>query len=331
VVVGCGSWSREVHLPFFATNQMATLKGVVDSDTRAVTNALRNAFSIERVERTIAAFDREAIDAVVISTPHSTHFALALECLRRGLHVHVDKPIALLPDQVDQLIRTAEENAAILSTHTQRKYFPGQTTLRWYLHKYFRKIYHVSGSVRQPFLSDYTGSWRADPAIAGGGILMDSGYHVIDTALSFLHDYGSPLQSVNVVASNANQASDCSASLLVKYRDTAMQINAVRGTPTCLKKEEYQILGDGGSVRLSNMTTGAGRYCEVQYVDPEGRNREVERPPMDSAFKYHPTQLFLQCVQGDAKAKASVQLNVKIARNAIDILSTAYKILESSQ
>jgi predicted dehydrogenase len=54
------------------------------------------------------------IDAVVISTPPPTHFAIASECLRHGLHVLVEKPLTVSSDEAHQLIQLAEENGRIL-------------------------------------------------------------------------------------------------------------------------------------------------------------------------------------------------------------------------
>jgi predicted dehydrogenase len=55
-----------------------------------------------------------AIDAVVIMTPVSTHFDLALEALQAGKHVLVAKPIATSSQQATRLIREAEARGLVL-------------------------------------------------------------------------------------------------------------------------------------------------------------------------------------------------------------------------
>jgi predicted dehydrogenase len=54
------------------------------------------------------------IDAVVIATPVRTHFDLALQALRAGKHVLVEKPMAQTSAQARLLIETAEQNERVL-------------------------------------------------------------------------------------------------------------------------------------------------------------------------------------------------------------------------
>jgi predicted dehydrogenase len=55
-----------------------------------------------------------AVDAVVIATPVSSHFPLALEALRAGKHVLVEKPLAMTSEQSWQLIEEAEKRRLVL-------------------------------------------------------------------------------------------------------------------------------------------------------------------------------------------------------------------------
>jgi predicted dehydrogenase len=55
-----------------------------------------------------------AVDAVVIATPVSTHFELAMEALKAGKHVLVEKPLAMTGEQSWQLIEEAEKRRLVL-------------------------------------------------------------------------------------------------------------------------------------------------------------------------------------------------------------------------
>lgn len=59
------------------------------------------------------------LDAVVVATPPSTHYDIARECLLNGLHVLVEKPIALTSAHAHELIEIARERGLVLMTgHT---------------------------------------------------------------------------------------------------------------------------------------------------------------------------------------------------------------------
>jgi predicted dehydrogenase len=60
-----------------------------------------------------------AVDAVIIATPVSSHFELALAALKAGKHVLVEKPLATTSDQACQLIEVAAaRNLVLLVDHT---------------------------------------------------------------------------------------------------------------------------------------------------------------------------------------------------------------------
>jgi predicted dehydrogenase len=58
------------------------------------------------------------IDAVVIATPVCTHFDLAMQALRAGKHVLVEKPMAMTSDDARRLIDEAEAPASAAVDHT---------------------------------------------------------------------------------------------------------------------------------------------------------------------------------------------------------------------
>jgi predicted dehydrogenase len=59
------------------------------------------------------------LDAIVVATPPSTHFKFALEALQHGLHVLVEKPLALSSQDAETLIEMAEQkNLVLMVGHT---------------------------------------------------------------------------------------------------------------------------------------------------------------------------------------------------------------------
>ncbi len=66
------------------------------------------------VSRTYADYeemlDREALDAVIVVTPHATHYDITRTCLARGLHVLLEKPMTLSAAHARSLVGLAGEN-----------------------------------------------------------------------------------------------------------------------------------------------------------------------------------------------------------------------------
>lgn len=61
------------------------------------------------------------VDAAVVASPTRYHHAIAMDFLRRGIHLLVEKPLAATLDEADELVETAHRNQAILQVgHVER-------------------------------------------------------------------------------------------------------------------------------------------------------------------------------------------------------------------
>jgi len=72
----------------------------------------------------------ELVDAVSIATPTEMHCEIACAFLERGVHVLVEKPIALTLDEADKMIAAAERSGAKLMTGQLERYNPAMVALR---------------------------------------------------------------------------------------------------------------------------------------------------------------------------------------------------------
>ena len=71
-----------------------------------------------------------AVEAVVIATPVPTHYTLALQALRAGKHVFVEKPPAMRAAEMEELVQVAEERGLVLMPGHLLLYHPGVRKLK---------------------------------------------------------------------------------------------------------------------------------------------------------------------------------------------------------
>jgi predicted dehydrogenase len=116
-VIGVGYLGR-FHAQKYATLPQSRLVAVVDSDP-----ATRDRVAAEVGCRALADF-REIlgeVDAVSIATPTPAHHAIASECLERGVHVLVEKPVTETLEEARSLIEIASRRGRILQVgHLER-------------------------------------------------------------------------------------------------------------------------------------------------------------------------------------------------------------------
>ena len=87
------------------------------------------------------------VDAVVIATPVSTHFPLAMSALQAGKHTFVEKPLAASSGEVLELMALAEENDLVLMPGHTFLYSPAVTTIKRLIDSgELGEIYFISSS-----------------------------------------------------------------------------------------------------------------------------------------------------------------------------------------
>lgn len=179
-VIGCGAIAREFHLPAIG-RQPALLDGLVlvDPDMDRA-RELGRELGVQR----IAGDFREilgAVDGAIVCTPHRLHHPIALECLRRGVHVLCEKPLSESAAQVRELIAESRRTGARIAVNNTRRLRPTS-----------RKIAELlrSGAIGELRSIDLQEGDRFDWPIASGfafgrsargrGVLLDVGAHVLD-------------------------------------------------------------------------------------------------------------------------------------------------------
>src|SRR5206468_2796545 len=89
----------------------------------------------------------DAVDAVAIATPVSTHYPLAMSALQAGKHAFVEKPLAGSSDEVRELIGLAEKSELVLMPGHTFLYSPAVTTIKNLIESgELGEIYFISSS-----------------------------------------------------------------------------------------------------------------------------------------------------------------------------------------
>lgn len=125
--------------------------------------------------------DSGLVDVVVVSTPPNTHHYWAMEALRRGIHVVLEKPMALTAEECDEAMALAREKGLTLIVFQNRRFDADFVTIRRLIRE------GAIGEVFQydSFVGGYSRPcdfWHSDVAVSGGAI-FDWGSHYLDQIL----------------------------------------------------------------------------------------------------------------------------------------------------
>lgn len=184
-VIGFGLSAKVFHLPFIQQNAEFALEAISTSQTAAAGAAWPDTKVYADAEQLLADCD---CDLVVITSPNTTHAALARQALLRGCHVLVEKPLAVSAAQARQLQQLATQTGRILAVFHNRRFDDDFLALQ-------RLVDEGSLGTAKLLISRYDRSrpqvqqrWK-ESAEPGNGILYDLGPHLVDQALAL---FGSP-------------------------------------------------------------------------------------------------------------------------------------------
>lgn len=249
-VIGVGYLGRH-HARIYADIEDARLEAVIDPDkARAEEIAGRHG------GRAYTDY-KEAVDglhAVSIATPTSSHYEIAIECLRQGKDLLIEKPIALTVREADALINEAEKKGCILQVGHLERYNPA--------------VVAVSGLVREPV---YLEAERVSPFLgraADVDVMIDLMIHDIDIISGLLK--GSAVSGLNAVGASlvTDKTDFAKAWLEFKCGATAV-ITASRVAEDT--KRELRIFQKDSLIVLDYKDKKAKRYVRT----PEGMKEEA--------------------------------------------------------
>lgn len=117
-IIGCGYWGPNL-LRNFAENEGAELRWMCDVDERRLASLGRRYPAAQATTDYRQLLADSQLDAVVIATPVATHFRFALEALRAGKHVLIEKPFTASAREAEELIELAEQQQlTVMVDHT---------------------------------------------------------------------------------------------------------------------------------------------------------------------------------------------------------------------
>jgi predicted dehydrogenase len=185
------------------------------------------------------------IEMVSIATPHNTHAAIAIECLRAGKHVLVDKPMALSLEQCTAMIKEAKYHHRTLTVFHSRRHDGNYRAIKQTISKgSIGEVFHIECSDERYVHPNK--SWYTDKEISGGALFF-WGPHAIDWILDMVPSRLSSVMGITYkkVWRDVNIEDDIRATLLFENGTSAV-LNY--STISCMKRPLWLILGTKGAI-----------------------------------------------------------------------------------
>ena len=155
-------------------------------------NPARLDWATERLPATVAHFDNAIamldsglIDACMVCVPHYDHPGLAMECMRRGIHVLVEKPAGVYTRQVREMNEEAKKHPEVVfgmmfNQRTNCVYRKVHELIHSGAYGQIRRANWIITDWYRPQAYYDSGAWRATWSGEGGGVLLNQCPHQLD-------------------------------------------------------------------------------------------------------------------------------------------------------
>lgn len=288
-VIGCGMISR-FHISAIRCVEAAELIGVFDQQQASAQRA-----ALEYQAKAFASLDEllvcDGVDAVCILTPNGMHAPLALQALKAGKHVVIEKPMALSLADADAIIQAADQAKRLVCVISQLRFSPAVEAVKKALEqKQLGTVVSASLSMKYFRSEEYYASsgWRGTWAMDGGGALMNQGIHGVD----LLQYLAGPVRKLNALCKTQTRPSETEDSAVAILEFTGGAVGTLEGSTTCCPgyPRRLEICGDRGSVVLQEEDI----LCWDLPGEPpalDAHNSHASSDPSAISFSGHERQL----------------------------------------
>ncbi len=185
-IVGCGLIGQK-RARSLGPARLVACADVVFDRAQALAQTAPGALATADWQAVLARAD---VDIVIIATTNSMLAEATSAAVQAGKHVLVEKPAARNTRELDAVIEATQPTGKQVRVGFNHRYHPALRQARaLYEAGALGELMFVRGHYGHGGRIGYEKEWRADPALSGGGELIDQGVHLIDLARWFLGDF----------------------------------------------------------------------------------------------------------------------------------------------
>jgi predicted dehydrogenase len=308
-IIGCGKVTEVKSGPAFNKVKDSRLVAVMRRNAALAEDYARRHNVPKFYSKSSDLINDNEVNAVYVATPPGTHVQYALEVIKAGKPVYIEKPMALNYSECVKINKAAQKYGVPVFVAYYRRALPGFLLVKDLVDKgSIGKIrFVVIQLFKYPSEDEKSGNlpWRLDPKLSGGGHFFDLACHQLD----YLDLLFGPVQKVRSMA--VNQAG------LYKVEDFVsaqfLFCNNIIGTGTWSfsvspesNRDTIEIIGEKGSIKFTTFN-----FEPIVLMNESGRQEFINERPEN--IQYYLIDKIVQALKGQG---ASPSTGISAARTS---------------
>ncbi len=301
-VIGAGAILQVAHLPVLKKLKGVHVAALCDTDLPKA-RALASRFGVPSTYDDVEDLLRhEEVDALLVCTPNHLHEPHVVAAVSAGVHVLVEKPLALTASGAQRIARQAEKRDRVVMVGMNHRYRPDSQAIRSFVQSgelgeldSIRAAWYVARPSRAPL------GWRQRRDESGGGAMFDLGLTMIDLCL-WLAGNPAPERVSATLTGGRERSVEMAGSAFLVCRDGPSMFVDV--TWRHIGEGEYfgaGVRGSKGSASLNPLRVWKEMHGVVHDVSPSGSAQREN--PFLASFRAQWAH-FLAAIRGEAPAPA---------------------------
>jgi predicted dehydrogenase len=311
-IIGAGRIA-ESYAQAFQSARNAKLVAVADTRPE-VARLAADKLHCAHFDSHLAMADSGTVDAVVVATPPATHSAICLDFLDRKIPVLCEKPVSIDPESARLVCARARETKTAFTMASKFRYAEDVVRASQIIHSGILGEILLFENVFMSYV-DMTGRWNADPAVSGGGVLIDNGTHSVDIMRYFI----GPISAIHAVSGIQMQNLEVEDTVHVTARTLSGAIGRLDLSWSVTKQcDDYlAVYGAEGTVRVGWRASYYRQKGSSSWIKFGSGYNKVQ------AFQ-HQIENFSAAVQG----RERLLIEAADAIASVDAIRAGYQALE---
>lgn len=271
-IIGCGNVTEFKSGPAFNKVANSRLVAVMRRDAEKAKDYAKRHQVSKWYHDAMDLIQDPEVNAIYIATPPKFHEFYAIESMKAGKPVYVEKPMALDTDSCKRMKAFSDQSGVKMCIAHYRRALPMFLKVKSLIDtNAIGAIKLVTIKMLQPdqslMIAQTTDNWRVNPSISGGGIFYDLAPHQLD----LVHYFFGPAKIFEGIASNQAglyQAEDIVVGNMLLENNIMFSGQWCFTAPENMEEDLFEILGSKGKISFPVF----GNTIEVEI---EGQKEQI--------------------------------------------------------